>query len=189
VCSSQRAADGLLLGLEDLRFEVRVQCGRSLSAVVAKNPRIHIDVSRVSALVLREVAVSRRVWEGRRLIDEVSADVDQRSPLDELVDERANRALAHVFTLLGLFLPADPLRIAYRGLHTTDTGLRGTALEYLDSVLPPNIRQRLWPFLESGPKPAFVPRRREEILEELLRSNQSIVFNLERLQARRETSG
>ena len=72
--------------------------------------------------------------------------------------------------------------------HTTDAGLRRTPLEYLDSVLPPNIRQRLWPFLESGSEPGFGPRRREEILEELLRSNQSIVVNLERLKARRETS-
>ena len=33
VCDSQRAADGLLLGLDDLRFEVRYQCGRSLAAL------------------------------------------------------------------------------------------------------------------------------------------------------------
>ena len=30
-CVSQRAADGLMLGLDDLRFEVRFQCGRSLA--------------------------------------------------------------------------------------------------------------------------------------------------------------
>lgn len=181
-CSSQRAADGLLLGLEDLRFEVRVQCGRSLSAVVARNPGIQIDSARVSAIILREVAVSRRVWEGRRLIDGVAED--DRSPLDELVGERASRALAHVFTLLGLILPAEPLRIAYRGLHTSDSGLRGTALEYLEGVLPPDIRDRLWPFLEPGPESRRAGRPLAEVLEDLLRSNQSIRLNLEQLKAR-----
>src|SRR5262249_60243586 len=43
VCVSQRAADGMLLGLDDLRFEVRFQCGRSLAAIVDKNPMIRID--------------------------------------------------------------------------------------------------------------------------------------------------
>ena len=39
--------------------------------------------------------------------------------------------------------PTTPLQIAYRGLHTTDPVLRGTALEYLEGVLPPDIRDRL----------------------------------------------
>src|SRR4029450_2608169 len=37
VCVSQRAADGLLLGLDDLRFEVRFQCGQSLASLLDKN--------------------------------------------------------------------------------------------------------------------------------------------------------
>ena len=40
VCTSQRAADGLILGLDDLRFEVRFQCGRSLAAMRERNPAI-----------------------------------------------------------------------------------------------------------------------------------------------------
>lgn len=185
VCSSQRAADGLMLGLEDLRFEVRVQCGRSLSAIVERNPRVRIDPAQLSAVVLREVAVSRRVWESRRLVDDGAVAGEDRAPLDALVGERANRALAHVFTLLELILPADPLRIAYRGLHTTDKALQGTALEYLENVLPHDIRDRLWPFLESGPEASLPRRSREEILEDLFRSNQSILLNLEQLQAHR----
>lgn len=184
-CSSQRAADGLLMGLEDLRFEVRFQCGRSLAAVIGKNSRLHIERSRLTAIVQRELTVSRGVWESRRLIDRVAGDADERSRLDELVGERASRALAHVFTLLGVILPAEPLRIAYRGLHTTDKNLRGTALEYLESVLPPDIRARLWPFLEGGPTRGPATRPPNEILQELLRSNQSILLDLEQRNARR----
>ena len=181
VCTSQRAVDGLLLGLEDLRFEVRFQCGRSLAAVTGSNPRVRIDPARVSALVQREVAVSHRVWESRKLIDDANAE--DRSPLEDLVGDRASRALAHVFTLLGLILPAEPLRIAYRGLHTTDKSLRGTALEYLESVLPKDIRVRLWPFLEGDGTPAAATTRgRDDILQDLLRSNESILLNLEQLQ-------
>jgi hypothetical protein len=74
VCVSQRAVDGVLLGLEDLRFEVRFQCGRSLASIVEKNPRIRIDKERVFDVVRREVAVGRPVWESHRLLDTVDAD-------------------------------------------------------------------------------------------------------------------
>jgi hypothetical protein len=183
VCVSQRATDGLLLGLEDLRFEVRYQCGRSLLAITEKNPDVRIDKERIFAFVHREVAVNRVVWENRRLLDQFEEN-DDRSFLEGLVRDRASQSLAHVFTLLALVLPTEPLRIAFRGLHTDDEGLRGTALEYLESVLPEDIRDRLWPFLEVRRQPGIVQRPREETLANLLRSNGSIRANLEELKAR-----
>src|SRR5207342_2229783 len=146
VCVSQRAVDGLLLGLEDLRFEVRFQCGRSLMAIVEKNPRVRIDQERVFAFVRKEVAVNGDVWRSRHLLD--GPGDDDKSFLDELLRDRASQSLAHVFTLLALVLPTEPLRISFRGMHTDNQVLRGTALEYLESVLPADIRQLLWPFLE-----------------------------------------
>ncbi len=187
VCVSQRAVDGLMLGLEDLRFEVRFQCGRSLAAIFEKNPAVHIDRDRVFAVVRREVAVGRPVWEGHRLLDKVD-DEQQRSFVDEFLRDRAGQNLAHVFTLLSLVLPAAPLQIAYRGLHTSDAALRGTALEYLEGVLPGDIRERLWPFLGDRDRAPRETRPREEILADLLRSNESILLNLEELR-RRESAG
>jgi hypothetical protein len=58
--------------------------------------------------------------------------------------------LAYVFELLALVLPAEPLHAAFHGLHADDPQLRGTALEYLEGVLPSSLRQRLWPaFLQA----------------------------------------
>jgi AAA family ATP:ADP antiporter len=191
VCVSQRAADGLILGLEDLRFEVRYHTGRSLLAIVEKNPAIRIDKGRIFALVKQEVAVNRQVWESRRLLDALE-EGDDRSSLDQLVRARASRSLAHVFTLLALVLPTEPLRIAFRGLHTDDQALRGTALEYLESMLPHEIRDQLWRFLEDRRVPSKARRPSEEALGDLLRSNESIRVNLEELKrrdaARRNTS-
>jgi AAA family ATP:ADP antiporter len=185
VCVSQRAVDGVLLGLEDLRFEVRFQCGRSLAAILEKNPKLRIDKERVFDVVRREVAVGRPVWESHRLLDTI--DADSRSFVDEFLKDRAGQSLAHAFTLLSLVLPTAPLQIAYRGLHTDDPGLRGTALEYLEGVLPPDIRDRLWPFLSDRPRKSSDSRAREEILADLLRSNESIMLNLEELRRRTGT--
>ena len=143
VCVSQRAADGLVLALDDERFDVRFQSARSLASILDKNPRVHLDAERIYDVVLREVAVGRPVWDSRRLLDGFVSE----SPLDEFVRDRAGQSLAHVFTLLSLVLPREPLQIAFRSLHAGDKHLRGTALEYLEGVLPAPIRQRLWPFL------------------------------------------
>ena len=182
VCVSQRAASGLMFGLDDPRFDVRFQSARSLTAIADKNPLIQIDSAQIFAVVLREVAVGRGVWESRRLLD-VADEGDRPTTLDEFVRTRAGESLAHVFTLLSLVLPREPLQIAFRSLYTDDEQLQGTALEYLESVLPPAIRQRLWPFIERRAV-ARSARPREEVMAELLRSNHSITLNLEELRLR-----
>jgi ATP:ADP antiporter, AAA family len=179
VCVSQRAVDGLILGLDDQRFEVRFQCGRSLAAIVAKNPRVRIAEEAIYEVVLREVAVGRPVWESHRLLDGMDDPEGGPSFVDKFIKDRASQGLAHVFTLLSLVQPAEPLQIAYRGLLTGDENLRGTALEYLEGTLPPPIRARLWPFLEDRRAPNRAVRPRDEILRDLLRSHPSIQLRLE----------
>jgi ATP:ADP antiporter, AAA family len=179
VCVSQRAVEGLLLALDDLRFAVRREAGRSLRAILDRNPMLRIDRNQILAIVLKEVTVGKPVWEGRRLLDLPESD----SPLDTFVRDRAGESLAHVFTLLSLVLPREPIQLAFRGLQTSDEHLRGTALEYLDSVLPAPIKQRLWPFLQH-PVPRPSSKSREEAIAALLRSNQSIELNLEDLRRR-----
>ena len=180
-----RAVEALLAGLEDQRFEVRYRCGRALARLVQLDSSLLIDGVRVRAAVLREVAVDRGVWESQRLLDQ--ADDEGWSPVaDELIRDRASRSVEHVFTMLALVLPRQPLRVAFRGLHTDDQQLRGTALEYLEATLPDDIRRALWPFLEDH-RPAHTQRPTDTVLRELLESNQSIVVNLEKLRRKRET--
>ena len=62
--------------------------------------------------------------------------------------------------------------------------LRGTALEYLEGVLPQDLSQRLWPFLGREQQAPRDVRARDEILADLLRSNESIMLNLEELRKR-----
>jgi len=171
VAVSQRAADALVLALDDDRFDVRFQAARSLAAIIDRNPLVHLEAARVFAVVSREVAVSRPVWESRRLLDGLMGG----SPLDEFVRDRAGQSLAHVFTLLSLVLPREPLQIAFRSLHSDDKQLRGTALEYLEGVLPASIRERLWPFLVYR-RPERLAPVHDDIMANLLRSSQSITL-------------
>ncbi|HKQ19472.1 MAG TPA: hypothetical protein VJW75_06960, partial [Candidatus Eisenbacteria bacterium] len=176
----QRAADGLFRGLADRRFEVRYRSGRALSHLRDIEPSIAIDSREVFAAALREVAVETRVWEGQRLLDQMD-DAGWSPVVDEVIRSRANRSLEHVFTILSLAMPREPLQIAFRGLHTDDPLLRGTALEYLETSLPPEIRRRLWPFLEDTRRKRGPTRDAQAALDRLLESSESIAINLEEL--------
>jgi hypothetical protein len=146
-CRTQAAVDGLTAGLQDLRFEVRYECARALRTVCDAAVGLQADRDAIESAILREVSVSREIWRNRRLIDATPTH-DAADPLPELETTRPNPALRHVFKLLELILPAEPLRRAFRGLQSSDRHLRGTALEYLESALPGRIRERLWPLLE-----------------------------------------
>ncbi|HLQ67197.1 MAG TPA: HEAT repeat domain-containing protein [Candidatus Limnocylindrales bacterium] len=183
----RRAADGLLRGLADKRFEVRYRCGRGLAHLLDVDAMCWVSPKDVFAAVLREIQSASGVWETRNLLDKM--DDEEWSPvMGEVVRDRANRSLEHVFTLLALVLPRKPLRVAFQGLHTEDRLLRATALEYLESSLPPQIRRPLWPFLEDNrPRRAEQPRPTEEALDALLKSNASISLKLEEIRRKERT--
>lgn len=189
----QLSAEATLQGLRDQRFEVRFRCGRALASIVSADGGLLVDRDRVLRSIERECFVSKTVWNSYRLLEHVAAP-DENPYFDEVLKDRTSKGLEHVFTLLSLVLPPEPLKIAFKGLHTSDPYLRGTALEYLESVLPDSIRERLWPLLESDKASKGIQphqrRTREQLLAELRRSNQSIIINLERAQTQKtETDG
>ena len=177
--SSQRAVAGLWTGLKDTRFEVRFQSGRALAHIMDNDPEIKLEKEKVFSAVLREVAVGRRVWESHRLLDQLEDEEDLAPLVDDFLRQRSSRSLEHVFTILSLALPKEPLKIAFRGLHTDNRDLKGTALEYLETILPEAIRKSPWPFLEDDRRASIEKSQSwEEILAELMHSNQSIELNL-----------
>jgi AAA family ATP:ADP antiporter len=176
VSRSPQAFDGLFQALGDRRFEVRYRAGRALSRMAGEIPALQVDRERIWDVVQREMGVERGIWESRRLLD---LPEEESSPMEtELLRDRADRSLEHLFTLLSLILPRETLRLAFHGLHTGDPYLRGTALEYLETVLPEPVWARLWPLLEDGETRTRSRRSSEQALRELLASQHSIALAL-----------
>jgi hypothetical protein len=77
----------------------------------------------------------------------------------------------HVFALLSLCTTGGSVELVRQGLKTDDVKLRGTALEYLESLLPEAVRQPLVEALAQRPEPRAGEARSEtQLLEELKRS-------------------
>jgi len=171
-CEDPRAWETLLAGMQDQRFDVRLQCALALDRWQSHHPDYHPDPEHLFDAVVRELTRDREVWAARRRIA-----TGHPTLFDQAVRQRTDRSFALIFTLLSLALPPEPMRLAHRSLLSTDPGLRGTALEYLDSVLPPRVRESLWPYLEERPGTRrSVPQ--EQALERLMHANPSVAIPL-----------
>ena len=72
---------------------------------------------------------------------------------------------------IALALEREPLHIALRALSAEEDAIRGTALEYLEVVLPPGIRESLWPHITRKTIARSTSgRSRKEVEAELLRA-------------------
>jgi hypothetical protein len=148
-CTSQRAVEGLVDGLLDDSFEVRYQCGLTLLKITENARKLTVSKEGALAAVRREVDLDRKLWQHQPPLGVLEeGDV----PLvDDFLRDRTSRSLQHVFSILALVFEREPMRLALTALSGNDENLRGTALEYLDEVLPGDVKAALWPFVTPPP--------------------------------------
>jgi hypothetical protein len=141
------ADDALLDVLTGDRFEVRY---RAALALVRRRkaglpPSQREWRARVWHAIRLEVKRERPLWELQKLLDGFD------NPDDDLVVKRVGvrgeLSLEHTFRMLTLVLEPQPVRAAFQGIILEDEHLKSFALEYLERVLPPAIRRRLWLFI------------------------------------------
>jgi hypothetical protein len=120
VVESTRTATGLALALNASEREVRYRSALALTQLTALRPELGPEPRAVFESVREEL----RLTEGEPL------------------------PLQHIFALLGLALERDAVRLARRALVASDPRQRGTALEYLQNVLPEPLRSELISRLE-----------------------------------------
>jgi hypothetical protein len=144
------------MALDGFRFEISLRCGRALLELTDEHPELQKPFPEALALAERQLASGGE-------------------PL--LVREQ-------VFNLLALALDREPMRIAARAFATDDAYVRGTALEYLETVLPENLFSAFRPLLDTaGPVPVR-PRPAADVRAELIRAGATITVNLSELRSR-----
>lgn len=172
-CAGHTAWEGMLRQLRNERFEIRVRCARALEKIQQNHPDKHqMERAAILELVGMELSSARKF--------SANQSSSQNLMVDEVFKERTSKSMAHIFTLLGLVLPAQPVRLAFRALRTEDAKLRGVAMEYLDSVLPVALREQLSAHFE-GSASTRKDARSGEALANLLDSSPSIMARLEEM--------
>ena len=111
-------------------LELREKVAYSLAAIARKNEKLKVSPIAVWDLISREVELLQKSF--------YSPSVDKNK--NSIANHRLGMHLAYMFHLLSLVSPSRPLFLALQGLSTSNMRLRGTAKEYLENVLRPDIR-------------------------------------------------
>jgi hypothetical protein len=159
-CPSPIARDGLLACLDDVEFELRLRCSRALLALTDDHPELQTAFPTALAAVERELRGDGEVHLVREL----------------------------VFNLLALALDREPVRIAARSFAIEDAFVRGTALEYLETVLPSELFSALQPLLAVTGRPPARRRTAVEVREELIRAGATMVISRDELRRQLEAA-
>jgi AAA family ATP:ADP antiporter len=162
---TQRCASGLVFLLDDREFELRFRAAAGLLRGVQSNPSLRIPREQLLEAATLEAADCLRRWKYQTALTE---KLTRTPALESAEGRRVVQGLAHVFTLLLAVLDREPLTLAIRALADSTGGQRGTGLEYLDNVLPTDLRAVLFPLLEEHRLALATMRSHSEILAELV---------------------
>jgi hypothetical protein len=159
-CPSAIARDGLATALGLFTFEIRLRCGRAMLALTDEHPELLKSIPDGLLLVERELTSGGE---------------------PHLLRE-------HVFNLLALTLEREPMRIAARAFTTDDAHVRGTALEYLETVLPQGMFVAFRPLLASAGPESDRRRTPAEVRADLIRAATTMTVSLDELRRQLDTA-
>lgn len=150
---SERAAQGLTIGLEDRAVDVRFRCAEALARIKTNHAQLPIDEEAVWRTIYREISYFSS--SGFKTVQGVDP-------------------LRYLFILFGIIFGPSVMDVCFEALKADDPATRGTALEYLENQLPQNVRTPLWPLIASGYTETRSDRSLQEITHDLLQAGRAI---------------
>lgn len=142
--ATERSAGGLAQVLQDEAFELRFRAASGLLRILQRNDSIRLPRESVLQAVRVEASSCARRWKYQTTVD---GTLTQTPPVESVEGKRVLQGLAYIFTLLLAVFDREPLRLAIRALAHDDRTQRGTGLEFLEQMLPGDLREILWPLL------------------------------------------
>lgn len=157
-----RATHGLVRALFDDEMAVRTQAGLALLEQTRRFPEVVVPGDQVLDAVRRELDRADAAERAGQLGHDPTRWSDQER-------RRVQQGVEFSMIALALVLDREPLQLAYRALQGTDPVLRGTALEYFETILPEDIKRRSAVWLREV-SPTTERRPQKQLLRALLES-------------------
>jgi AAA family ATP:ADP antiporter len=134
-------AENLLESDTTLRFRII----SALNKLRLQHPQLDVDDRLVESILAAEILGHYRSYQ---IIGVMGGDVNSKDPVVVALVEAMRQEVERIFRLLGLLYPRHDFHSAYVGLQSTDAIVHANALEFLDNVLHPPLRQMLVPLLD-----------------------------------------
>lgn len=146
----QASLDALIETLDTTDGFLRFKALTALDTLRRTRPELAVPAARVEAQIGAETA---RAFNQLTLHYNLfhAGGLDGRSLLARALTEKYERAMARVFTLLGLVHPPADIAAVRQSLAADDPRARSSATEYLDNILQGPVRTRVMLLVEDMP--------------------------------------
>lgn len=178
----QRTVAGLVQGLSQPDFRVRRAAALALLRICRSTPNLR---PRMKMLVHHARGELRRPARPRS----AESEFELSSPFR--TDARGNTlapSLELAFILLAIGGEADELRLAVSAVTSTNAAQRGTGLEYLDNLLPGDLRSRILALAEAPEETQAAHNVSPEVVVGLAKEFRAGKLTLVELRARYRTA-
>jgi AAA family ATP:ADP antiporter len=140
--AEQVLIDSLLHADPTLRHRVVA----SLNKLRLVHPEVQIDRNAIELLLAAEIAGHYRSYQ---VLGPLRERLNEKDPALRRLRESMEQEIERIFRLMALLLPHAGLHDAYEGARSSNPVIRGNAVEFLDTVLAPDLRQLIVPLLDS----------------------------------------
>lgn len=125
-----------------LRFRVLA----ALNKLRGSNPSRPLDVGLVETVLQAEIMGHLRSYQ---LLGTLDYRIDSREPVAQALRESMTQEVERIFRLVKLLFPANDMHSAFVGLQSDNRTVHDNALEFLENVLKPQLRELLLPLLDT----------------------------------------
>ena len=143
---SQSAYSVLAEGVKDRDARVRFRVISALNKLQDLHPGWPLDKSQIQDLLTGEIMGHLRSCQVVESLDRALADSASSA---EALRDGMQREQERIFRLLKLLFPHQDLHSAYVGVQSKSAVVHDNALEFLEHILPPEVRGLLVPLLDS----------------------------------------
>jgi HEAT repeat protein len=142
-----RAAQNVLTeSVLDKDVVLRYRCIAALNKLGQLHPDRPVDRKIVESVLAAEILGHYRSYQVMGTLD--GSLNDSSAPVQQGLRESMEKETERIFRLLKMLYPEHDLHSAYVGLQSRDPGVHDNALEFIDAVLPPEIRTVLMPIID-----------------------------------------
>jgi AAA family ATP:ADP antiporter len=139
------AAHVLMENLLESDTTLRFRTVSALNKLQRLHPEIETDTQMLETVLAAEIIGHYRSYQ---ILDKMGTAESGEDPVAHALAESMQQELERIFRLLGLLYPHLAVHSAYLGLQSKNVSVYDNALEFLDNILKPQLREMLVPLLD-----------------------------------------
>ena len=125
---------------------LRMRIISSMNKLRQMHPEVDLDTQMIESMLAAEILGHYR---GYQILGTLGTALDNEEPMALALQQSMQEDVERIFRLLSLLFPHYDFHSAYVGLQSSNRAVHDNALEFLDNILKPQLRNVLVPLLDS----------------------------------------